>query len=51
MKTMRKSKIESASRRMNGHSRGSRARKSIMAIGTVAAIAAMGRMLRNRRMR
>ncbi|MGI8332163.1 hypothetical protein ACRYCC_19525 [Actinomadura scrupuli] len=48
---MRKSKIESASRRMNAHPRGSRARRSIMAIGTVAAIAAMGRMLRHRRMR
>ncbi|MCW2885095.1 MAG: hypothetical protein QOE54_2740 [Streptosporangiaceae bacterium] len=50
MKTMKKSKIQSATRRMNGHSRGSRAKKSLMAFGTLAVIAAIGRMLRNRRM-
>lgn len=51
MKTMRKSKTGSSMRRMNGQSRGSKARKGVMAFGAVAAVAVLSRMLRSRRVR
>jgi hypothetical protein len=49
MKTMRKSKIQSVGRRMDRRPRTSMARKSMMAFGTIAAIAVLSKMLQGRR--
>jgi hypothetical protein len=50
MKTMKKSNIDTAARRIDRRSnRGSMGRKSLMAVCSLAAMAAIGRMLRNRR--